>query len=183
MTMAFLRAIVAVDPEAASGELGADVSDAMTEDLVDFAGYRLAQLEADPSVQEWLGRAMVLTEPGGRRRAIGTIGFHGPPDDRQRAEIGYRVEPEYRRRGYAREAIRAMFDWAHGEHGIRTFVASISPTNDASRTLARGFGFVQVGEQMDEIDGLEHVFEAPWPPANAEMARVDDAAGHASAGR
>jgi hypothetical protein len=28
--------------------------------------------------------------------------------------------------------------------------------------LARGFGFSQVGEQMDEIDGLELVFETTW---------------------
>lgn len=164
MNFAFLRAIIAADPATASRELGADVSEAMSDDLADFARHRLAQLEADPSIQPWLARAMVVTEPDGRRHAIGTIGFHGPPDDRGRLEVGYRVEPPYRRRGFTREAVCALFDWAAGEHGIRTFVASVSPTNAASLALIAGFGFRQVGEQMDEVDGLEYVFEAPWPP-------------------
>ncbi|HYL40541.1 MAG TPA: GNAT family protein, partial [Candidatus Binatus sp.] len=77
---------------------------------------------------------------------------------------GYRVEPESRRQGYTREAVHALFDWAHREHGIHTFVASVSPTNVASLALIGGFGFSQIGEQMDEVDGLEYVFEAPWPP-------------------
>ena len=106
---------------------------------------------------------MVLTEPDGARRVIGTIGFHGPPDERRRLEIGYSVQPAYRRQGFAREAVRAMLDWAASEHGIHRFIASISPTNEASLALTRGFGFVQTGEQMDEIDGLELVFEADWP--------------------
>jgi len=164
MIPAFMRSVLARDPAAASVELGAVVTEAMSDDLDDFARYRLAQMEADPPVRQWLARAMVLTEPDGRRHAIGTIGFHGPPDDRGRLEVGYRIEPDYRRQGYASEAVRAMFDWASREHGIRRFVASVSPTNAPSLGLIAGFGFSQVGEQMDEVDGLEYVFEAPWPP-------------------
>jgi L-amino acid N-acyltransferase YncA len=48
-------------------------------------------------------------------------------------------------------------------HGITRFLASISPDNQASLNLTAGFGFRQVGEQMDEIDGLELVFETTWP--------------------
>ena len=183
MNLAFMRAIIASDPDGASRALGADVSGAMSDDLADFARYRLNQLEADPSIQEWLARAMVMTDPNGHRHAIGTIGFHGPPDAAGRVEVGYRVEPGYRRQGFTRESVRALFDWANREHGIRTFVASVSPTNEASLSLIRGFGFTQVGEQMDEVDGLEYVFEAPWPPVPAEMARVDDDAGRSAAER
>jgi RimJ/RimL family protein N-acetyltransferase len=56
-----------------------------------------------------------------------------------------------------------MFDWAHATFGIGRFIASISPTNAASLALAAQLGFEQVGEQMDEIDGLEYVFETTWP--------------------
>ena len=80
--------------------------------LEDFLRYRLAQLAVDPSIRQWLGRAMVLTEADGTRRVIGTIGFHGPPDDQGRLEIGYSVQSSYRRQGFAREAVRAMLDWA-----------------------------------------------------------------------
>ena len=182
MTLPFMRAIIAGDAAAASRELDAEVSGAMSDDLVDFARHRLAEMEADPSVQQWLARAMVRTEPDGGRHAIGTIGFHGPPDDRGRLEVGYRIEPDYRRQGYTREAVRALFDWAHREHGIRRFVASVSPTNEASLALIGGLGFSRVGEQMDEVDGLEYVFEAPWPPGGPELARMDDDGGPVAPG-
>ncbi len=163
MSVAFMRALVAYDLEAAGREVGADVPATLTEDLQDFLRYRLAQVEVDPSIVPWLGRAMVLTDEGGGRRVIGSIGFHGPPDSRGRVEIGYRVEPAYRRQGYARESVRAMFDWAASAHGIRRFVASISPANAPSLRLAAGFGFVQTGSHMDDIDGLELEFETDWP--------------------
>jgi RimJ/RimL family protein N-acetyltransferase len=55
-----------------------------------------------------------------------------------------------------------MLDWA-GERGVHRFIASVRPDNAASLGLVRGFGFVQTGTQMDDIDGLELVLEAVWP--------------------
>ena len=160
-----MRALLARDLVAAELEIGASIPEGFPDHLDHFLRYRLAQLDADPTILRWLARAMVLTDAAGVRRVIGTIGFHGAPDEQGRLEVGYRIEPEYRRRGYTREAVRAMFDWAAAEEGVHRFVASIRPDNEASLGLAAGFGFVQVGEQMDEIDGLELVFEAAWPPS------------------
>jgi [ribosomal protein S5]-alanine N-acetyltransferase len=165
MSVPFMRALVAHDLDAAAREIGAHVPESLTEDLQDFLRYRLAQLDVDPSILPWLGRAMVLTDEDGTRRVVGSIGFHGAPDEQGRVEVGYRVEPEYRRRGFAREAVQAMFDWAAAAHGIRRFVASISPTNAPSLQLAAGFGFVQTGSHVDDIDGLELEFETVWPPS------------------
>jgi RimJ/RimL family protein N-acetyltransferase len=165
MTIPFMQALVDDDLTAAAREIEAELPDDVTEDLADFLRYRMAQLGVDPSIRVWLGRAMVLTHDDGRREVIGTLGFHGPPDEEGRLEVGYRVQAPYRREGYAREAVRALFDWANREHGITRFIASISPTNEPSLNLTRSFGFVRTGEHMDEIDGLEHVFEADWPPA------------------
>jgi RimJ/RimL family protein N-acetyltransferase len=50
-------------------------------------------------------------------------------------------------------------DWAHEEKGIGRFIASVAPTNDPSLAIVRKLGFVQTGEQWDEEDGLELVFE------------------------
>ena len=161
MTVAFMRALQA--RETANREAGAVVPPGFAEHLDDFIRYRLSQLDADPSIQKWLGRVMVLTDESGARHVMGSIGFHGPPDEQGRLEIGYRVEPAYRRRGYAREAVQGMFDWAASTHGIQRFVASISPTNEPSLRLAAGFGFVETGSHMDEIDGLEIEFETDWP--------------------
>lgn len=167
MTVAEMRALEAKDIDAASREAGAIVEPGLADDLVDFLRYRLAQVDADPSVRQWLGRLMVLTDPDGQRRVIGTIGFHGAPDEEGRLEIGYRVEAPYRRQGYAREAVRAMFDWAASKHGIHRFIASVSPTNEPSLRLVKSFGFVQTGSHMDEIDGLELELQAGWPPTSS----------------
>ncbi len=163
MSVPFMEALRRNDLRAAEVEAGANVPADMPDDLRNFLLFRLAQLAVDPSIREWLGRLMILEAPDGSRRVIGSIGFHGPPDEAGRVEVGYRVEPQYRRQGYAKEAVAALFDWAHRTHGIEHFIASISPTNEPSLRLASQFGFEQTGEQMDDIDGLELVFETTWP--------------------
>jgi len=164
MTVPVMRALQAKDLETAGREAGATVTPGLADDLVDFLTYRLAQLDADPSIRQWLGRLMILTDDRGERHAIGTIGFHGPPDAQGRLEVGYRAEAPYRPQGYASEAVRAMFDWAASAHGIHRFIASISPRNEPSLRLASGFGFRETGSHIDEIDGLEIEFETDWPP-------------------
>jgi RimJ/RimL family protein N-acetyltransferase len=117
---------------------------------------RFDQMRSDPDVQPWLIRAMVLRE-GGRQMA-GHIGFHGPPDEGV-AELGYTVFPRYRRQGLATEAVHAMMDWAARQEIVKRFRVSIAPDNEASLAMASKLGFTQIGEQMDDVDGLEYVFE------------------------
>ena len=168
MSVPFMEALRRRDLDAAAQEAGATVPAWLPEQLEHFVEYRLAQLEVDPSIREWLGRAMVLTDEAGVRHVVGTIGFHGPPDELGRLEVGYRVEAPYRRSGYAREAVRAMFDWAASAHGIHRFVASVSPENEPSLQLIAGFGFERTGSHIDDIDGLEYEFEADWPNPEAQ---------------
>ena len=119
--------------------------------------FRIGDLARDPGSQRWLVRAIVLREPA--RVMIGHIGFHGPPDGDGRAEIGYTIFSSYRRRGYALEAIEAMFAWAQKEEGIARFRAAVGPDNVPSLRLVEKLGFRQIGTQIDEIDGEELVFE------------------------
>jgi GNAT superfamily N-acetyltransferase len=100
----------------------------------------------------------------GTRRIIGTCGFHAPPGPDGRVEVGYRVEPGYRRQGVATEVVHALFDWAL-TNGVDRFRASVSPGNVPSLAIIRGLGFTQVGVQIDDIDGEELVFDLDgWPP-------------------
>ncbi len=121
-----------------------------------FLRLRLAQLQADPEAEPWLVRAIILRGP--RRRMIGHIGFHGPPKEGA-AEMGYTIFERYRRRGFALEAAVSLMDWASSEHGVNRFIVSISPENEPSLALAAKMGFQRAGEQVDEVDGLEYVFE------------------------
>jgi RimJ/RimL family protein N-acetyltransferase len=159
MSMRFMSLLLARDLEGAADEIGASIPADMADRLDNFLQFRIADLEVDATAQPWLGRAIVLTEPDGARRAIGSAGFHAPPDVDGRVEVGYRVEPDYRRQGVASEVVRALFDWAGMEHGVTKFRASVSPDNVPSLAIIRGLGFRQVGVQMDDIDGEELVFE------------------------
>jgi RimJ/RimL family protein N-acetyltransferase len=159
MSMPFMLMLLARDLEGAAVEIGASVPAGLPDQLDNFLQFRIADLEMDPSAQPWLGRAIVITQPDGTRRIIGSAGFHAPPDAEGRVEVGYRVEPGYRRRGIATEVVRALFDWAAREHGACRFRASVSPNNVPSLAIIRGFGFRQVGVQIDDIDGKELVFE------------------------
>lgn len=116
-------------------------------------GLRHAQLTADPAQEPWLLHAMVLREQG---RTVGRIGFHAPPDEAGSVEVGYTVAEADRGRGYAVEALTGMLAWAR-EQGARRCVASVRPDNAASQAVVRHFAPTKVGEQMDEIDGLEEV--------------------------
>ena len=55
----------------------------------------------------------------------------------------------------------ALLARAAAEPAVVTVRASISPTNEASLKTIAGYGFEKVGEQIDEEDGLEFIFEVP----------------------
>ncbi len=119
---------------------------------------RLDQVRADPPSLPWIARVALDARTG---TPVGIGGFHGPPDASGMVEVGYSVDPEQRRRGYARAILRALLERAAGESSVRTVRASIRPDNAASLATIAPFGFTQVGEQWDEVDGLELIFEVP----------------------
>ncbi|GLY66599.1 GNAT family N-acetyltransferase [Amycolatopsis taiwanensis] len=118
--------------------------------------YRLDQIAADPHNARWMARQAIVGDDG---VVVGHAGFHGPPDESGMVEIGYSVDPAFRRRGYARAALVELLRRAAAELDVRTVRATISPGNVASLATIAGFGFVQVGEQWDAEDGLGLVFE------------------------
>jgi RimJ/RimL family protein N-acetyltransferase len=117
---------------------------------------RSEQVEQDPASAAWV-TGVIWDEL--RRVAVGRAGYHGPPDQSGMVEIGYAVDPAYRRRGYARAALEALLRRAAHEPRVTTVRATISPDNAASYALATQYGFVKVGEQWDEEDGLEIIYE------------------------
>ena len=83
-------------------------------------------------------------------RAVGGIGFFGPPQDGA-VEIGYGLAPRARGHGYAAEALGAMLAIAH-EHGVRTVRARTDVGNEPSRRTLQRAGFSELRVE----DGLYH---------------------------
>lgn len=118
--------------------------------------WRVPQVLADPGVNRWFVRWMVLRAT---REIVGSLSFHGPPDEHGMIEIGLGVHESFRRQGYAREALIGMWRWASSQPGVQVFRYTVDPTNEPSVELVRGMGFVRVGQQIDEIDGPEDIYE------------------------
>jgi RimJ/RimL family protein N-acetyltransferase len=121
---------------------------------------RRDQIAGDPEHAPWILRAMVRRSP---REFVGSIGFHGKPGSNalgavDAVELGYSVEPKFRRQGFAEEAIRGMIAWARAESTSR-FIVSVSPTNAPSLALAAKLGFTEVTRVVDDEDGPEIVLE------------------------
>lgn len=153
---AAMQALVDGDVERASRLTGIRLSEFLvSDDCTWLWRIRLEQAERDPASSYWVARAAV-TEDG---EVVGHAGFHGPPDETGMVEVGYTVDPAFRRRGYARAMMRTLLAWASAEPGVTRLRASIAPDNGASLATIRGFGFEQTGEQWDEDDGLELVYE------------------------
>jgi len=151
-----LDALVAGDLDGARRRQGIEIPDGFFGPGDDvFLKIQLARMAARPSGRGWCARAMVRVEDGA---VIGHCGFHGPPPDVGRAEIGYCVLAPYRRQGYAVEAVHGLLTWASSQ-GETVVFASVAPTNEASLAVMRTLGFRQTGVQIDEIDGEEGVFE------------------------
>jgi RimJ/RimL family protein N-acetyltransferase len=119
---------------------------------------RSEQCEQNPASASWV-TGIVWDER--QCLAVGAAGFHGPPDSSGMVEIGYRIDPVYRRRGYARAALEALLARAAREPDVHRVRVSIRPDNLPSSRLALQYDFRQVGEQWDDEDGLELVYELP----------------------
>lgn len=154
-----LTALLAGNLGAASSEAGVALTEYfVTPEAVRLWRRRADQIAADPQSARWIARAAV-TEPDGV--VVGHAGFHGPPDAAGMVEVAYSVDPACRRQGYATAMLRKLLRRAAAEPGVTTVRAAIGPDNAASLATIAGFGFTRNGEQWDEEDGLELIFERP----------------------
>ncbi len=117
---------------------------------------RSRQFDQDPATAAWVTGVIWDEE---QEAAVGRAGYHDRPDPDGRVEIGYAVDPAYRRRGYARAALEALLARADAEPQVRLVRVSIRPDNAPSYNLAIQYGFEKVGEQWDDEDGLEIIYE------------------------
>ncbi|TDU89701.1 RimJ/RimL family protein N-acetyltransferase [Kribbella voronezhensis] len=158
-----MAALLAGELDTARIESGVELGELFVDDRAKWLwNYRLKQLETQPEAADWIARAVLSTPPGVQGEVVvGYAGFHGPPDADGMVEVGYTVDPQYRRRGYAKAILAALLDRAAAEPAVRVVRATISPDNEASLATIASFGFTQNGEQWDEEDGLELIFERP----------------------
>jgi RimJ/RimL family protein N-acetyltransferase len=118
--------------------------------------WRVPQVKENPDVNKWFVRFIVQAAS---REIIGSTSFHGAPDVSGMIEIGLGIEEAFQQQGFAREALTGMWLWACEFPEVKTLRYTVSPDNLASIKVIEYFGFRFVGQQMDEIDGPENIYE------------------------
>ena len=118
------------------------------------------RMREHPASVGWLARAVVLRATG---EVVGHAGFHFQPDEAGMVEIGYTVLPEHRGSGIAKAVVGELLDFVTGRDDVSVVRASISPDNVASLAVVASWDFELAGEQIDEEDGLEFVYERQPP--------------------
>ena len=118
--------------------------------------WRVPQVKEDFQINKWFVRFIVLAES---REIIGSTSFHGAPDASGMVEIGLGIEEPFQGRGFAKEALLGMWLWACENPEVKQLRYTVSPDNLASIKVIEYFDFQFKGQQMDEIDGPENIYE------------------------
>lgn len=127
--------------------------------LMDDSGplaWRVPQVMVDPSLNRWFVRWIVLRSTG---EIIGSTSFHGAPDSVGMIEIGLGIQESFRNMGFAKEALLGMWRWALNYPEVKVLRYTVSVENSPSIRVIESFGFHYQGEQIDEEDGPESIYE------------------------
>jgi RimJ/RimL family protein N-acetyltransferase len=115
----------------------------------------LDRIRANPEKRLWGDRLMILKGP--RRRVVGSVVFHGFPDDGV-AEVGYGVDEDVQRMGFATEATRAAVQWALEQESIHTVQARTFPWHRASIRVLEKVGMQKVAVDHHDVLGEQWIF-------------------------
>ncbi|GLQ51251.1 GNAT family N-acetyltransferase [Dyella flava] len=136
-------------------------------------GFIVSQQQASLDIPDsWLQFAIRLSADG---CLIGDLGLHLPADADGSYEFGITIAPAHQGKGYAREAVAALFDLLFRGLGAHRVYASIDPRNVASAALLRSLGMRQEahfreslklrGEWVDDV--IHALLAREW--AGADM--------------
>lgn len=118
--------------------------------------WRVPQVKANPDVNVWFFRWIVHRET---KEVVGSISFHAPPDELGMIEVGFGVCQPCRNQGFGKEALLGMWTWVIDQPGVSILRYTVSASNAPSMAIIRSLGFTHVGQQKDEVDGPEEIYE------------------------
>ena len=117
--------------------------------------HRIPRVKKDPTFAE-IGLVLAIADG----EIIGSAGFHDFPDENGMIEIGFGIVPDKQRQGYGLELLHGMWREIAKREDVKILRYTVSPENDASMHIIKKLGFNLVGEQIDEEDGLELIYES-----------------------
>lgn len=80
----------------------------------------------------------------------GGVLFTGPPNENGDIEIGYGINPEFQKQGYATEMVKLICAWSFEQKNISAVIAKTDHDNFPSNKTLLKNGFAKIGEE-DEL--------------------------------
>ena len=99
---------------------------------------------AEDSGRLGYGPWLIVAQP--EHSVVGSAGFTGTPSNGA-IELGFGIHPDFRNRGYAAEAARALVDWGLAQPSVERIVARCDPGNAQSIRVLKKIGMINVDEQ------------------------------------
>lgn len=119
------------------------------------------ELRLTPHPTQWQFREIILSSSNEK---VGEINFHRSPAGDEftpvgTVEVGVEIAEMYRGNGFATEALKTFWLWACDQPEVKILRYTVSASNHPSMRIIQKFGFTHVGQQIDEEDGPEEIFE------------------------
>ena len=118
--------------------------------------FRSPRVAANPTFAE-IGLVLAIDKVS--NELIGSAGFHDFPNSEGMIEIGFGIVPERQNQGFGTELLLGMWRQIILDPVVKTLRYTVSPENAPSLHIIKKLGFHLIGEQLDEIDGRELIFE------------------------
>ena len=125
-------------------------------EVVPFYGVRFDTLEATKSQMDWYAKSMENGTGGTwkiieneSRQSIGIIAFYHYKKEHRKAETGFWLLPQYWKKGYASEALRAVNHFCYHQENIHRLEAFVEVENFASSRVLEKCGYQLEGTMRD----------------------------------
>jgi [ribosomal protein S5]-alanine N-acetyltransferase len=158
VTLPMVEAVMQGDRERAEAIAEAQLPEAWPGEALIARAFTasLEAIRADPDKRLWGDRLLMLRDT---RKVLGSVVFHGRPDDNGIAEVGYGVEESSQGQGYGTEGTRACVEWALQQPGVRAVTATTFPWHRASLRVIEKLGMHLAGTREHELLGEMHIYE------------------------
>lgn len=138
-------------PDAFAGELGLIPSQSLIDHETREAILNdLLPNITDPAKDPDFYTMWILIEKS-KKAIIGGICFHGEPNEKGEAEIGYGTDSEYRNKGYMTESISAFIHWIRENKNVASITAETEDTNISSIKVLEKNGFKLIEQNNTSV--------------------------------
>lgn len=110
--------------------------------------WHLAALRAHSDQLPW--RIRVIVERSSNT-VVGSINLKGPPNADGDVEIGWGLNENARRKGYATEAAAAVIEWSFQQPEVRSVSATVPDDNSPSQRVAARLGLTPTSERRRNL--------------------------------